>query len=222
MLVFCVLMASAIAATAEEGKEQFTSDELKNIRQVSQAILVTRGQQRKAAMVESQLVREDIEKFRSLLHEEQYRLEIPQDAVINLAGDTIINISSEQVPDTAEDDGLIPRAKRRFKAWLGESEPTPKNRSVKLRQARELLTVRRATIEKELPAAWELWKEPDPAKMQMKKRFQELEKEIADIEELEPPQRREKIKKMLSRLDRPVDQSEQEPTISSITKHIKK
>lgn len=209
-------------ATAEEGKEQFTSDELKNIRQVSQAILVARGQQRSAAMAESQQVREDIEKFKSLLREEQYRLEVPQEGVINLTGDSVISISVAQISDKAEENALMQKARRQLKKWFGEAEADQQHRSVRLRQAREILTARRSKIEKEMPSAWELWKEQDPRKAAIRDRFKSLEKELTEIEELDADQRREHVKKMLLRMEPPADKSEPEPTISSITKHIKK
>ncbi len=215
----CIAVVSSVFA--QEETSEFSAEELKEVRNVSRALLAVRSQQRSAAIAESEEVRADMQKLKGLLYEAQYRLEVP---VLDLKGAPAVNLNSNsQTELQAKNSGFVGGILKKIRGWTEDEElPRPESRAQKIHEARSLLANRRQTIEKQLPSVWEVWKEKDPAKEQVAQKFQALEAELADMEKKPPKDRKEALASLLRRLDPPVDRAEPDPTISTITKHIKK
>lgn len=215
----CVAVVSSVFA--QEETSEFSAEELKEVRNVSRALLAVRSQQRSAAIAESEAIRADVEKLKGLLYEAQYRLEVP---VLDLKEALAVNIhSNSQAEPQTENSGFVSGVLKKIRGWTEDKELSlPENRAVKIQEARSLLANRRQTIEKQLPSVWEVWKEKDPAKEQVAQKFQALETELIDIEKKSPKERKEALANLLKRLEPPVDRTDPDPTISTITKHIKK
>lgn len=206
---------------AQEEKSELSAEELKEVRTVSRALLAVRSQQRSAAIAESEEIRADVEKLKGLLYEAQYKLEVP---VLDLNGAPGVKLQTHgQVEPESENVGLVDGILKKIRGWTeDEGLQVPANRAEKIHEARSLLANRRQTIEKQLPSVWEVWKEKDPAKEQVAQKLQALEDELVDMEKKSPKERKEALASLLKRLEPPVDRTEPDPTISTITKHIKK
>lgn len=217
--IFCIAVVSSVFA--QEETSEFSAEELKEVRTVSRALLAVRSQQRSAAIAESEEIRADVEKLKGLLYEAQYRLEVP---ALNLSEAPAANLdSNSQAEPQAKDSGFVGGILKKIRGWTEDEElQVHANRAEKIHEARSLLASRRQAIEKQLPSIWEVWKEKDPAKEQVAQKLEALETELADMEKKSPKDRKESLARLLKRLDPPVDRTEPDPTISTITKHIKK
>lgn len=226
LLMACILCAAK--ATAEDGEGKLNATEINSIRAVSQAILKVRGQHRQRIDQEIIPLRNDIDGVKSVLAEAVAE----QNTVIGLTKPN----ANAAPPVAIEDAGtsawtaLMGRATKLWQKKDGWIESIRQRSPEKiesrydnsLKRARLIVASRRAKIETQLPAFWQLGKTPDPDRQRAKDALVVLEAELHSIENEQPGAKHEKIINTISRLDleKPTEQHEPAPTITSITKHV--
>jgi archaellum component FlaC len=229
---FLMLGLSANFAVGQE--KSFDASELKSIRNVSQAILKVRGQQKSQILEETQPLREEIDELRSLL----------QQAAGHEVASMTVNYNNEPIqaqPLVIHKPTIWGRMQRAWSSqiWKRNSgKAAERNESVeinarpnsvaKLERAKEIIENRKSSIDKELPKFWQFSKPKDEKNVRIHEALSRLESEIDAIEGEVGLARQEKLKSLIKRLDANSGAQEglspavPEPTITSITKHYRK
>ncbi|MFT5083887.1 MAG: SMC interacting uncharacterized protein involved in chromosome segregation [Lentisphaeria bacterium] len=229
---FLMLGLSANFAVGQE--KSFDASELKSIRNVSQAILKVRGQQKRQILEETQPLRDEVEELRSLL----------QQAASYEVASMAVNYNNEPIQAklfVAQNSTIWGRIQREWSSRIGqrnsgkaaertesvEIKASP-NSVAKLERAKEIIENRKSSIDKDLPKFWQFSKPKDEKNVRIHDALSRLESEIDAIGGEVGLARQEKLKSLIKKLDAKSGAQEglspavPEPTITSITKHYRK
>ena len=204
----CVFANSIHAQTSiEKAGSQFDSEQLQSIRNVSQSILKTRGQKRAQVFEENKQLREEVKLVKDVLEE----------AVVIL--DTPSLIIHSQLSTSAS----------RIKRNKPNRSQQEKKSNLKIAKAKRILQERkksmnkRNTVKASKRQTHQQYREY--GKEQIKKALDNLLTELDSMEEDKGMKQREKLKKIINRLEARPElnaKHEPDPTITTMTKHYRK
>lgn len=228
--LFCLLVSLSHLVSAQGEGSRFAADELKSIRNISQSILQVRGQERRKIFNETQSLRQDIEDVRSALKQ---IVELDSPSLVVLHKNNHVTASE---PLVIPNPPIWARLNRSLISSIGENKtskkPMEKKKSgqdtVHVEVAKQIIVKRKALIEDELPAFWQLGKRGDEKKLRLKQALESLEADVDALSAGAGQRRREKIQALLTKLDGKPEPSGKalpenpSPTITSITKHYRK
>jgi len=212
--------------------DNFEASELQNIRNISQSILKSRGQERKAILAETQPLREEVL---------QIRAELKQAAVLNdtklvlTTNTNLVSTDTFEIParTTTEKVSRWWRSITKSNKSANQNTSITKNKStssqmLSLDKAKSIINKRKTNIDNKMPSFWQLGQDADPKQVRIRQALVHLESDIIAAGNEKGTKRRKKIEAIIAKLDgKQVDNEitpaiEPERTISSITKHYRK
>ncbi|RYY73343.1 MAG: hypothetical protein EOO52_18250 [Gammaproteobacteria bacterium] len=223
----CIIFSNI--ASAEEQPEKLNATEINAIRNVSQSLLKVRGQERERIEKEIKPFRDDINEVKKALAES---INEPN-MITNFTNGNVVVTSTGINANQASWSwfGLWKRVTniwQQKRTWFGSTdiisskEQKTAKSSESLRRAKHIISDRRSRIETQLPSFWELWKTPDEHLMRSRDALTSLESKLQSIDSGDLEVRDKKIKEFIVQLDTEYSavHGRQDPTITSITKHL--
>lgn len=237
-LLLSSFMVSFFLQAGEASEHEFSGDQLKQIRSISQSILRVRGAERKIILADIEPLREEISQVEVAL----------KNAVAVLDKPSIkfpTHSSTLTAPSLAFNDGSSPsstflvfkdRFLKRISAYWQDNivksksaRKTAVNNSANrhleyMDNAKKILEKRRVYMEKNMPAFWEVWKDRNRSKDNVRIALMDLVNELEEIENANHRQRRSKLTRLIKRLEGSESKEKMDviPTITSMTKHYRK
>jgi hypothetical protein len=220
MIAICFVSPKVIASG------QFEAGELETVRNISQAILKVRGQKKKQVLKETEQLRTDVIQLRNLL-----------DDAVSLDQVSGLIRSTTPIETTIYQKNRPEDLTKRFLGWWRSLLRKDEGKAVdvkdemysrKLSSAREILARRKAAIEKNLPAFWQVWVTPDPQKERVHEALKSIENQINAAENSSGSERALKLQGIVKRLSNKNEKWAKGdpdgfvPTILTLTKHVRK
>lgn len=231
-LFLCVVLPLSFSVVAEskDDNNEFKVHELRQIRGVSQAILKVRGQARREAIEETKDIRAEVAQINKMMQSslEQY-------AMVDFRGrnNVLVNGSVNAVVATEE---LAPEersvANRIKRAWRNivkrdarkiRPNATREDRlNKRLDKMLAIAKTRKEKTEKIGPSMWEFWEKPTQKNTRIIHAMTKLKESLENIQSAEGEEKRKLARAFLDRSKQKLNRKPADPTLTSITKHIRK
>ncbi len=224
-----VLLPLGVIADSQLAKKEFNGQELRQIRGVSQAILKVRGQERRQVISETEELRTEVAQVRKIIQDS-----MTFDGFVDLRGikDQIHasgTVAAQAGEGRAEPASFIERTKQAWrKITQADNEKlTPsllreKQLNTGLEKALKITRSRKSKVEENGPAVWEFWSERSKKDARTIRAMDKLSKNLEKIQRAQGEEKQKLLREMAKRMNPPQESKPADPTIFSITKHIRK
>lgn len=233
MKIFCSLFCCAslllplgAVAGSRDSTNEFNVGELRKIRGVSQAILKVRGQKRRNVVAETQDIRDDVVLMKSMI------LESEQFAVLNNLK-AVDGLAS--TPDLVQES----RPTEKLSFWQrirrslhGKTKVERQNVSPmvtrdnrlndRLDKIIKIAAERKLKAEANGPSILTFWEEPTAKDARIIRAMEKINATLESIKNTDGEEKRIMLRGLVSRMKAKQEVAPVEPTLVSITKHIRK
>lgn len=231
-LFLCVVLPLSFSVVAEskDDNNEFKVHELRQIRGVSQAILKVRGQARREVIEETKDVRAEVAQINKMMQDS-----LDQYGMVDLSGskNILINGSVGAVVSTEE---LLPEersvASRIKRAWRnivkrdaiksGSNAKRDDRLNSGIEKMLSIAKTRKEKTEESGPSMWEFWEKPTPKNTRIIHAMTKLKESLENIQSAEGEEKRKLARAFLDRSTQKLNRKPADPTLTSITKHIRK
>ena len=219
--LLCAVFGGSAVSYSSESEKEFSANELKVIRNVSQNLLKVRGQERQQVVEDTDSLRKTIENVDGVLKVTGAALDKPS---LTTVKSTVSETDQEslsiwqQVLQRLGATGYGEQSEREVVTAISVADLN------RLEAVKSQLSQQKATLDKDLPAFWEVWKEKNQDKARVSQKLADIEEELNAII-ADPENSQEKIERLRSKFRNTAAENtekELEPTITSMTKHYRK